>query len=104
MKLHKWLIIATSYSTIGVLGIYVALFQFTLLNFAQLYGLNSVMMGLFIAIQFFAIAVPPLFLGQLSAKIGKKKVLIISYILIILGALLVASLNSMLSFMIAIFI
>lgn len=104
MKLNKWLIITTSYSTIGALGIYAALFQFTLLNFTQLYGLNSVMMGLFIAIQYSAIAFPPLFLGLLSAKIGKKKVLMISYLFVILGTLLVGSQNSLLSFMIAIFI
>lgn len=104
MKLQKNLVIATSYTTIGLLGFYVSLFQFTVLSITRIFHLNSVMMGLFMAIQYVAIALPPLFLGLLSIKIGKKKVLLLSYGLIILGTMLVGLLNNIAFLMIAIFI
>ena len=104
MKYQKFLIVAISYVTVGALGLYVSLYQFTLLSLSQFFGLNSTMMGLFIAIQYFAISLPPLFLGLLSVKIGKKRVLLISFGLMIAGTFIVGYLDSLISFIIAIFI
>lgn len=104
MKLRNSLVIASSYTTIGFLGLYISLYQFTLLSITQQFQLNSTMMGLFMAIHYVALSLPPLFLGLLSVKIGKKKVLLLSYGLIIAGTMLVGVLSNLYCFMIAIFV
>lgn len=104
IKLHKLMLIGVSYLTIAMLGAYATVYQYTILSFTQLFKFNSVMMGVLICIQYFGMAIPPLFLGVLSAKIGKKKVLSLSYILLILGTLLVGVSASFVFFMGAVFI
>jgi len=49
-------------------------------------------------------AIPPLFLGLLSAKIGKKKVLLLSYSFLILGTLLIGISSGFVFFIGAVFI
>lgn len=102
-KMHKKLIIFTAYATILMLGIYISLYQYTILKFSQLFLLNAAVMGLMIGIQHFGMAIPPLFLGVLSGKIGKKKVIVISYGLIVIGTALIGSVQSVFSFFASIF-
>ncbi len=88
-KPGRKLIIFTSYATIAMLGIYISLFQYTILNISQVFAVNAAMMGLMIGMQHFGMSVPPLFIGALCGRIGKKKVLLASYTLIIAGTFLV---------------
>ncbi len=101
---QKHILIYVSYMTIAMLGAYVTIYQYTVLNFTQLFEFNAVMMGVLIGIQYFGMAMPPLFLGLLSAKIGKKKVLLLAYSFLILGTLLVGLSHSFVFFMGAVFV
>lgn len=98
------MIVFISYTTIAMLGIYITLYQYTVLSMTQLFLLNTTMMGLLIGMQHFGMSVPPLFLGVLCANIGKKKVILISYLLIISGTFLVGVTQSFISFIISVFI
>ena len=102
-EIQKKLIVFTAYGTIMMLGIYISLYQYTILKFSQLFLLNAAIMGLMIGIQHFGMAISPLFLGVLSCKIGKKKVIIISYGLIVMGATLVGLIQNVLSFIVSTF-
>lgn len=102
--MHKKLLVFIAYATFLMLGIYLSFYQYTILKFSQLFLLNAAIMGLMIGIQNFGMAIPPLFLGVLSGKIGKKKVIIISYCLIVIGTALVGLIQSVLSFVASIFL
>ncbi len=84
---RRFLIVIT-YISIGMLGIYIAFYQYTILSIANLFLLNAAVMGLLIGIQHTGMILPPLFLGVLSGKIGKKRVAMISYLLLFSGTLL----------------
>lgn len=71
-----------------MLGVYITVYQYTILNISRLFMLDAAMMGLLIGIQHFGMAIPPFFLGVLGARIGKKRVIIISLLLMISGMLL----------------
>jgi len=103
-KRHKILLIFISYATIAMLGIYITLYQYTILSISQLFLVDAAMMGLMIGMQHFGISVPPLFLCTLSGKIGKKKVVLISFALIILGTFLVGITDSFGAFIGSVFI
>jgi MFS transporter, FHS family, glucose/mannose:H+ symporter len=82
---RKKLIVFIAYLSIGMLGVYITFYQYTILNLTQLLNLNITMMGMLIAMQHVGISIPPIFIGTLCNKIGKKKVVLLSYGLIILG-------------------
>lgn len=104
IKLHDMLIVAVCYLSIAMLGIYITTYQYTILSFAKDYNLNDVMMGFLIFMQHIGISLPPLFLGMLSGKIGKKKVVTISYVLMIAGTCLIGSTQALPLFIISVFI
>ena len=103
-KLHGRLLIAVSYLSIGMLGVYISLYQYTVLSISQLFILNAAIMGVLIALQSLGNSLPPLFLGMLSAKIGKRNVTLISYSLMILGTLLAGITQSLPAFIVSVFI
>ncbi len=103
-KIHKVLIIGITYTTIAMLGIYITLYQYTILSVSQLFSADAAMMGLMIGMQHFGISIPPLFLGTLSGRIGKKNILMISILLITIGTFLVGLTNSFGAFVGSIFI
>jgi fucose permease len=103
-KRSKRLIVAVSYLSIGMLGVYISLYQYTVLSISQLFLLNAALMGVLIALQSLGNSMPPLFLGMLSAKIGKRKVVLISYSLMILGTLLAGITQSLPAFIVSVFI
>lgn len=102
MKINKILLVSISYFSLAMLGVYITLFQYTILNVFYLFDINTAMMGLLIAMQHVGMLLPPLFLGVLSGKIGKKKVMMISYVLMILGTFLAGSTQSFIAFIISI--
>ena len=104
LKLHKWLLIAVSYATTCMLGVYVTVYQYTVLSIAQSFSVSAAVMGIMIGMQYLGMSVPPLFIGLFSGKYGKKKLLLVSYALIILGALLVGLTHSIVAFLASVFI
>lgn len=98
------LVVFISYATMLMLGIYISLYQYTILSISQIFLVNSAVMGLMVGAQHLGMSAPPLFLGALCGKIGKKKLLVLSYALIILGTLLVGALQSFGVFIISVFI
>lgn len=85
---NKAMIVFVCYTSIMMLGIYLAFFQYTVLNITQKFNLSSGMIGLFVALQSVGMAVSPFVLGVLSGKIGKKKTILISIGLLVVGMLL----------------
>lgn len=77
--MRKKLLLFVIYTTVLMLGIYISLYQYTILRFSQHYALNSAFIGLLIGMQHVGMAVSPLLLGVASAKIGKKKVILIAF-------------------------
>lgn len=103
-RLHKFLLIAVSYATTCMLGVYVTIYQYTILTVAQSFAVDAAVMGLMIGMQYLGMSVPPLFIGALGGKYGKKKLLLASYSLMILGALLVGLTHNIVAFFISVFI
>ena len=87
-----------------MLGVYITIYQFTILSVAQSFAVDAVVMGIMIGMQYLGMSVPPLFIGVFSGKYGKKKLLLISYGLMILGALLVGLTHSIAAFLASVFI
>ncbi len=98
------MIITVAYMTIGMLGAYLSIYQYTILGISQLFLLNAAMLGLLIGMQHVGISIPPLFMGPLCCKIGKKRLILISYVLIILGTFLAGLTGSFVGFIICVFI
>jgi MFS family permease len=88
---QKSLIIFVSYATAAMLGVYLAVFNSTILPIAESFHKNAAEMGLMISMYFFGISLAPLLIGLLSGRIGKKKLLIISYSLMVTGMILVGA-------------
>ena len=102
MNLRHKLIIPTADMAIGLCGVYLGTYHISLLQIAQNFQLDTVMMGVLVAIQYIGLCLPPLFLGTLSEKIGKKNVVTISLPLMILGALLISLTNNLALFIVGI--
>lgn len=103
-SLRKKLIIMVTYLSIAMLGVYITLYQYTILSVTQLFQLNTAIMGLMIAMQHIGISIPPLFLGTLCYKIGKKKLILIAFACLTLGTFTAGITQSFLAFIISIFI
>lgn len=104
MNASKKLLIAVSYVTIFMLGVYLSMYQITLLNISQHFSTDSVMRGTLVAVQYIGICVPPLFIAGLAGKVGKKKVLVTSLIMLVIGLFSVYFTNNLLSFVISLLI
>jgi len=98
------LIVAVSYITIGILGCYLSFYQYILLNISQLFLLDAAMVGLLIAMHSIGISLPPIFLGPLCAKIGKKRLLGISYAMMIGGAVFAGFVQNFAGFIICVLV
>lgn len=103
-KFQKALLIFVAYCTTTLLGIYITMYQYTVLTVSQLYELNASLMGLLIAMQHIGISIPPLFMGALTSRIGKKKVVQISYALMVLGTFLAGITDSFAAFIASVFV
>jgi FHS family glucose/mannose:H+ symporter-like MFS transporter len=90
MNIRHKLIIPTAALSNGMCGAYLAMYQISLLRIAQALELSNFMMGVIVALQFAALCLPPLFLGALCERIGRRGVVMISMPLMILGTFLVS--------------
>lgn len=86
---HKLIIPAANLIT-GMCGAYLSMYQISLLYIADEFALSGFMMGVIVAAQSAGICLPPLFIGTLSERIGKRGVLMISMPMMILGMLIVS--------------
>jgi len=102
-RFQKIWLIGVSYALITMLGVYITIYQLTILSISQYFQLTTVSMGFLIGIQHLGMVVPPLILGVLCAKIGKRKVIITSLTLMIIGTSLAAASQRMWLFGIAVF-
>lgn len=97
--MRRRLLIGCIYGTLLSLGVYLSFYQYTLAKVADLFSLNGTMMGVAIGVQSAGMAIPPLVLGGLSGKIGKNKVIVIAYGLMLAGSLLSGAARSFLQFL-----
>ena len=102
-RFHKAWLIGVSYALIAMLGVYITIYQLNILSIAQYFRLSTVAMGFLIGIQHFGMVVPPLILGVLCAKIGKRKVIVIALALMIAGTTLAAATRQLWMFVLAVF-
>ncbi len=98
---HK-LLVPLANLIIGMSGFYVAMYQISLLTIAETFSLSKFMMGVIVALQAVGTCVPPLILGSLSERIGKRGVIMISMPLMILGTFLIFTTHSFEFFVIGI--
>lgn len=98
---HK-LLIPLANLIIGLSGFYVAMYQISLRSISETFSLSSFMMGVIVALQAVGTCVPPLFLGSLSERIGKRGVIMISMPLMVLGTFIVFATHSLEFFIIGI--
>jgi len=81
---HK-LIIPAAYLAIALCGVYLSTYQISLLSITEHFNLNPFMKGVLVALQYIGLCLPPLFLGSLSEKIGKKTLVSFAMPVMILG-------------------
>jgi len=104
MTFRHRLVIPSAYLTIGMCGVYLSMFQISLLQISQRFALDSLMMGVLVAVQYMGLCITPLFLGSMSERLGKRGVMTISIPLMIAGTLMVSLSNSLAFFLIGIFV
>ena len=85
MDKRQALLIPVTFGIAFFLGVESGGFQLILLQVAEEFSLDPVMMGTLVTSQFFAICLGPLVFGWISDRIGKKPVLLISMILFVIG-------------------
>ncbi|MGI6778618.1 MAG: MFS transporter [Acetivibrionales bacterium] len=103
MNHSKRLLIVVTYTAMFMLGLYLSMYQITLLNISEEYSIDSVIRGSLVAVQFIGICIPPLFIAWLAGKTGKKNVLMFSMTILVAGLLSVYLTNNLLCFIISIF-
>ena len=86
------------------LGIELGGFQLILLQAAQFFKLNNVMMGVLVTSQFLAITIGPLFFGWAADRYGKKTILLISLPLFSIGCFSAAFSGTVFIFICSVFI
>lgn len=102
--MQKKLLLLSTYATLLMLGVYLSFYQYTIYRIALLFSMDGAMMGLAIGIQSLGMAIPPLLLGALSERIGKKRVVLIAYGLMITGTALAGLAVRMLPFLVSSFL
>ena len=100
----KALIIFATYATAGLLGAYAAFYQYMVLTISGVFSVGAAVMGLMIGMHYLGMSAPPLFIGMISIRYGKKKLMLASYSLIIVGTLLVAMIHNITALIVSVFI
>lgn len=92
------------YVTLFMLGIYVSFYQLMIFDVSKMFLLDGTMMGLAIGVQSAGMAISPLILGVLCERIGKKRIILIAYSLMITGTGLAGTARVFLVFLMASFL
>lgn len=101
---RRRIVVAAAFFIAFFLGIEVGGFQYSVLKMAEEFHLNSTRMGSIVSVYFFASILSPIFTGILSDKIGKKKVIVSSIVVFLIGCLVSSSASTMIVLYIGIFI
>lgn len=102
-KRQRWLIWITA-GVEFVLGFESAGLQLALLRVVGEFELGPAMMGVLVSAQYFALLIVQPIFGVVADRLGKKRIVVCSLLVFILGCLLTASSNMALAFLIGIFI
>ncbi|MCE5187634.1 MAG: MFS transporter [Eubacteriales bacterium] len=95
---RKWMI-GCIYLTLFSLGGYLSFYQSTLIQAMDIFALNGARMGAAVGAQSAGMMIAPLILGGASGKIGKNKVILIAYGLMIAGAFTAGMARGFLAFL-----
>ena len=79
-------------------------FHLVLLRVAQEFSFDNKFIGSLVAVQYAAIIIFPLIFGNLSDRIGKKKVLLLFVFVFVAGSFMIVKISSVTAFFIGIFI
>jgi DHA1 family quinolone resistance protein-like MFS transporter len=101
MSFSRKMLTFLCYYNLFILGVYLSMYQISLLRIAGYYSLDAVMAGFIVAVQYFGMFLPPLLIGTLSGRFGKKKILYVSYAFLVVGTFLVFAAESFALFCIA---
>lgn len=71
----------------GLLGIYITVYQSVIGTIAKEYAINSTMMGMMVSLHFIGSVIAPIIFGEISDRIGKKAVTLIAFSIMIFGLL-----------------
>ncbi|MGE5582272.1 MAG: MFS transporter [Bacillota bacterium] len=84
-----------AYISLGLLGIYISLFQSIISAVSQHFLLTSAVTGFIISLHFIGSLIAPLILGEVSDRAGKKMVVIISFCAFVFGLSLMCFFNNL---------
>src|SRR5690554_2518042 len=79
-----------SYTTMILLGLYLAGYQNVIDSITKEYSIGSAIMGLIIALHFIGSITAPVFFGELSDRKGTKVVTLTAFLILITGLLAVS--------------
>lgn len=77
------------YISIGLLGIYISIYQSVINYISQYYEINTALVGVMIAMHFLGSLTAPIIFGEISDRLGKKPVVILSFCILLTGLLAV---------------
>lgn len=92
------------YITIGLLGIYISIYQSIINTINRDYSISNAVAGVIISMHFIGSLVAPVIFGEISDRVGKKAVVIEAFIIFIIGLLLVYLFHSIVIVAIGIFL
>lgn len=70
-----------------LLGVYISVYQSIINSFSKIYSINNAVVGIIIALHFIGSLIAPVIFEEISDRIGKKPVVIISLSILISGLL-----------------
>jgi fucose permease len=92
------------YMSMLLLGTYISVYQSIINSISKSYSINNTSVGIIISLHFIGSLIAPVIFGEISDRIGKKSVVIISYIILIAGLLSIYLFDNLLLIAAGIFI
>ncbi len=83
------------YISIGLLGIYISIYQSVINSISTQFALSKASVGIIIALHFIGSITAPLIFGEISDRIGKKPVVVMSFGILIAGLMAVYLFSSL---------
>lgn len=93
-----------SYISIGLLGVYISIYQSIISTITANYSISNSVAGLIISMHFTGSLVAPVIFGEISDRVGKKAVVLAAFIIFITGLIFVYLFNSIVMVAIGIFL
>ena len=91
------------YISIGLLGIYISIYQSIISTITKEYSISNTVAGVIISMHFLGSVVAPVIFGEISDRIGKKAVVVVAFVISITGLLFIFLFNSIVMVVIGIF-